>query len=441
MLWSPQRPRPDKPRSLNYRINGRRPAALGIIASMLPAAAVSPSISRTPSSNTKCDWRQSADGWTLTLAGDGRGGIGARLAHAPAAITGGTLTVDAHALTHWDPAFAAALWQPLAALQGRGVQLALGTLPEGLRDVLELALAPPARVELQNVGKAMGAALRSKPKLTGTVIHPANLAPPQDTPTLRERLGAAGAEALTTAAFLGEVLLALGRLARGRTDMRRSDLWRQIDLAGPLSVPIVGLTCILVGLMTAYMGGAQLDRIGAQSFIADVVTVGMVREMAGLMTGVILSGRLAAAYAAQLASMQANEEIDALRALGVDAISYLVLPRLLGLLLVAPMLIGMAALLGVLAGLPAAVGVYGVPAAEYLHNCLKALTWTHLWIGLFKGTVYVALVALAGCREGLHAGRNAQAVGVATTAAVVKALLWIVAAACGTTVLFQSLGL
>ena len=444
-LWSPQRPRPDKPRSLNYRINGRRPAALGIIASMLPAAAVSPSISPTPSSSTRCDWRQSADGWTLTLAGDGRGGIGARLALAPAAITGGTVTVDARALSHWDPAFAAALWQPLAALQGRGVQLALGSLPEGLRDVLELALAPPARVELQPVGKVVGnvtgTGLRSKPKVTRTVIRRANPAPSNEAPTLRERLYAAGAEALTTAAFLGEVLLALGRLARGRTDMRRSDLWRQLDLAGPLSVPIVGLTCILVGLMTAYMGGAQLDRIGAQSFIADVVTVGMVREMAGLMTGVILSGRLGAAYAAQLASMQANEEIDALRALGVDPISYLVLPRLLGLLLVAPLLIGTAAVLGVLAGLPAAVGVYGVPAAEYLHNCLKALTWTHLWIGLFKGTIYVALVALAGCREGLHAGRNAQAVGVATTAAVVKALVWIVAAACGTTVLFQSLGL
>jgi phospholipid/cholesterol/gamma-HCH transport system permease protein len=208
-----------------------------------------------------------------------------------------------------------------------------------------------------------------------------------------------------------------------------------------LSLPIVGLTCFLVGLMLAYMGGAQLDRIGAQTYIADVVTVGMVREMAGMMTGVILSGRLGAAFAAQLASMQSNEEIDALRAMGVDPIGYLVLPRLLALVAVAPLLVGFAALVGVLAGLPPAVGIYGVPPQEYLSSCLRALTWTHLWIGLFKGTLYAALIALAGCREGLHAGRNAQAVGVATTRAVVKALVWIVVAASATTVLFQSLGL
>ena len=237
------------------------------------------------------------------------------------------------------------------------------------------------------------------------------------------------------------MLLALGRLARGRTVMRWSDLARQADQTGPLSLPIVLLTCFLIGLMLAYMGGAQLARIGAQNFIADVVTVGVVRELAGLMTGVILAGRVGAAFAAQLGTMKANEEIDALRTLGVDPIEYLVLPRLLGMLLVAPLLIACAALVGVLAGLPPAVGIYGVPAIEYLHKCLAALTWTHLWIGLFKGTLYTALVALAGCREGLHAGRNAQAVGAATTTAVVKALLWIVVAASGSTVVFQSLGL
>ena len=114
------------------------------------------------------------------------------------------------------------------------------------------------------------------------------------------------------------------------------------------------------------------------------------------MTGVILSGRLGAAFAAQLASMQANEEIDALRALGVDPIGHLVLPRLLALLMVAPLLVAFAALVGVLAGMLAAVGIYAVPPAEYLNKCIKALTWTHLWIGLFKGTLYAGLVALAG---------------------------------------------
>ena len=248
------------------------------------------------------------------------------------------------------------------------------------------------------------------------------------------------AEAARTLTFLGEVLVALGRWARGRGGPTGGDLLQQLDQCGPRSLPIVGLSCALIGLMLAYMGGAQLARIGAQNFLADVVAVGMVRELAGMMTGIILAGRIGSAFAAQLATMQAGEEIDALRVLGVDPVSHLVLPRLLALLLVAPVLYAFGALAGVLAGWPAATLVYGVSSGEYLHQCLRALSFTHLWIGLFKCMLYVALVALAGCREGLHAGRSAQAVGEATTTAVVKALVWIVAAACATTVVFTALG-
>ena len=248
------------------------------------------------------------------------------------------------------------------------------------------------------------------------------------------------AEAARTLAFLGDVLIALWRWVRGRGGPSGRDVLHQLDQSGPRSLPIVGLSCALIGLMLAYMGGAQLARIGAQNFLADVVAVGMVRELAGMMTGIILAGRIGSAFAAQLATMQAGEEIDALRVLGVDPVAHLVLPRLLGLLLVAPVLYAFGALAGVLAGWPAAVLVYGVTSAEYLHQCLHALNFTHLWIGLFKCMLYVALVGLAGCREGLHAGRSAQAVGEATTTAVVKALVWIVAAACATTVVFTALG-
>ena len=192
-------------------------------------------------------------------------------------------------------------------------------------------------------------------------------------------------------AFFGEVLLALGRWLRGRSAMRGADVLQQLDLTGPRSLPIVLLSCALIGLMLAYMGGAQLGRIGAQNFLADVVTVGMVRELAGMMTGIILAGRVGSAFAAQLATMKAGEEIDALRVLGVDPISHLVLPRLLALMGVAPVLITFGAVAGVLAGWPAAVGAYGVTTAEYFNQCLRALSFTHLWIGLFKGMLYVAL--------------------------------------------------
>jgi phospholipid/cholesterol/gamma-HCH transport system permease protein len=251
---------------------------------------------------------------------------------------------------------------------------------------------------------------------------------------------ARSAGARQSVAFLGEVLIAWGRSLSRRTPGRWGRTLQQLDETGPRSLGIVLLTCALTGLMLAYMGGAQLGRIGAQNYLADVVTVGMVRELAGMMTGIILAGRVGAAFAAQLASMKAGEEIDALRALGVDPVAHLVLPRLFALLAVGPGLYVLGALAGVAAGWPAATLAYGVSTAEYVQQCLRAVTATHLWIGLFKCQVYVALVALAGCSEGLAAGRSAEAVGHATTVAVVKALVWIVAAACLTTVVFTSLG-
>ena len=247
-------------------------------------------------------------------------------------------------------------------------------------------------------------------------------------------------EAARTLAFVGEVMQALGRLLRARSALRWADLTWQLEQTGPRSVPIVALVCGLVGVILAYMGAAQLQLFGAQSYIADLVSVGVVREIAALMTGVILAGRVGAAFAAQLGSMQANEEIDALRTLGIDPVDYLVLPRLLAMLLVAPLLTAMAALVGLCAGWAVAVAVYGIPPMEYLTRSQQAVTATHLAIGLFKGTVYAMLVALAGCRQGLAAGRSAQAVGQATTAAVVQAIVWIVVAASALTIMFQRLG-
>ncbi len=270
------------------------------------------------------------------------------------------------------------------------------------------------------------------------------IAPPERGPAWLLRFGhwvhGRVQEGLQTASFIGEVLLATLRLLRGKSGMRAIDLWRQVDQTGPMSLAIVCLTSFLVGLMLAYMGGSQLGRMGAQTYIADVVTVGMVRELAGLMTGMILAGRVGASYAAQIATMKAGEEIDALRVLGVNIIDHLVIPRLLALVIVAPLILAYAATVGVLAGLIPAALVYGATPLEYLIRCVDALTWDHLWIGVFKGTLYCALLSLAGCREGLHAGRNAQAVGEAATAGVVKGLVWIIMAATGTTIVLQSLG-
>ncbi len=365
-------------------------------------------------------WQADAQGLTLALRGDWRQPPPPLPGPGPLPPGDGQrVRVDASALQHWDANTAARLWALLDPLRRSGLKVNLDGLPDALRSPLALALP-------------------------GDDSAPEDLPASPPTDSLLGRLGNDARhrldEARNTVSFIGEVVLALGRLLRGKAATRLIDGLRQVDQTGPMSLPIVALTCSLIGLMLAYMGGAQLQQIGAQSFIADVVTISMVREMAALMTGVILAGRIGAAFAAQLATMQANEEIDALRVLGIDPVDYLVLPRLLAMLLVAPLLVAYAAVIGVLAGLPPVVAIYGVPAWEYLHQSVKALTGTHVLIGLGKGCLYIVLVALAGCREGLSAGRDAQAVGAATTTAVVKGLVWIVVAASVTTVLLQRLG-
>ncbi len=221
--------------------------------------------------------------------------------------------------------------------------------------------------------------------------------------------------------------------------MRMADLAWQFEQCGPRSLPIVVLVSFLVSLIVAYMGAAQLELFGAQTYIADLVTVGVVREIAALVFGIVLSGRIGAAFAAQIGSMRANEEVDALRTLGIDPIEYLVLPRVLALMLAAPLLTACAALVGMAVGWGVAVLIFDVAPVEYLLKSVDAMTMPHMLIGLLKGTVYGTLIGLAGCRQGLAAGKSAQAVGDATTAAVVQSIVWMAVAASALTVVFQRL--
>lgn len=353
-------------------------------------------------------WQQEGTASRLVLTGDGRG----RALRWRAAPPTGPLVVDGQGLTHFDSQLAAQLW---ALARDSGDRLRWEGLPTGLSEVLALARAAEA----------------------------APTAPPPDQGRLA-RLGLGLSESLArlqvTLGFIGELILALLRSLRGRSAMRAEDLMFQLHATGPASLPIVSLVSFLVGLIVAYMGAAQLQRLGAQIYIADLVTIGVVREIAALMTGIILAGRVGAAFAAQLGSMQANEEIDALASLGLPPMEHLVLPRVLAMVLMAPLLTLYAAIVGVAAGWLVAVGIYHVESAEYLVRSGQALTLTHLSIGLLKGTVYAFLVALAGCRQGLNAGRSAQAVGDATTAAVVQSIVWMVVAASVLTIMFQRLG-
>lgn len=360
-------------------------------------------------------WLSKGEAWVLELSGEWRGHRGA-LPDLPAPDIVGPVAVTASALHSWDAVLAGRLWQQLDPLMRRSVSVDLNGLPQGLQEVLALALnaAPPA---------------------TDT--------PDPQPPGPVTRVGARVIDAWNSRheslTFVGEVLLSLGRWLRGASDMRASDLMWQIEQTGPRSLPIVALVSFLVGLIVAYMGAAQLQRFGAQTYIADLVTVGVVREVAALLVGIVLAGRVGAAFAAQIGSMRANEEIDALTTLGVNAFDFLVLPRVLALLIVGPMLTAFGALVGMGVGWLVAVVIYGVTPLEYVYASVDSLTLPHVLVGLIKGTVYAVLVALAGCLQGMSAGRSAQAVGDATTASVVQAIVWIVVAASVLTVVFQRL--
>ena len=376
-----------------------------------------------PADPARLEVAQHDDHTLIRIAGDWRRSTDTPSLNSPATAHG-PLSFDTTQLSEWDTRLAAELWSTLSAARQAGRQTDLAGLPEGLRAVLELALPAAADPAAKAPAAAPAPAARRRP---GWITQ------------LGLRFTGWWADGRTTLHFIGEVLLALGRMLLGRSGLRWRDLAWQLDQTGPRSLPIVSLVSFLVGLILAYMGAAQLQRFGAQIYIADLVTIGVVREIAALMTGIILSGRVGAAFAAQLGSMQANEEVDALRTLGIAPIENLVLPRLIAMVLVAPLLTAYAALVGCMAGMLVAVGIYGVVPLEYLHQSLEAITLTHIGVGLLKGTVYAALVALAGCRQGLFAGRSAQAVGDATTAAVVQSIVWIVVAASALTIAFQRL--
>ena len=241
-------------------------------------------------------------------------------------------------------------------------------------------------------------------------------------------------------AFLGGTTRAAGRMLLGRARWQWQDLGHFLNDCGPGALPIVSLIAFLVGLILAFIGAMQLQTFGVQVYVANLVGIGMARDMGAMMTGIILAGRTGAAYAAQLGAMQVNEEIDALRTLGIDPLEFLVLPRLLALVAMLPLLCCYADLLGIIGGGVVCASLFDITPLQYLEQTRQAVPLHHFAGGLIKATVYGVVVALAGCHRGLACGRSAAGVGAATTSAVVTAIVWIVVWCALLTVVFNLIG-
>jgi len=229
-------------------------------------------------------------------------------------------------------------------------------------------------------------------------------------------------EFLALLGFLGEVLSKLLRMAREPSRFRPTATVFHMEQVGLDAVPLVALLCFLVGAVVAFLGANVLRDFGATIFVVELVSIAFLREFGVLLTAIILAGRTASAFTAQIGAMVSREEVDAMRTLGLDPVDLLVIPRVLALLLMLPLLTFVAMVFGLLGGLT--VGAYGldIPPQQYIARMHDTMELRHFWVGLAKAPFFALVIALIGCLEGLQVEGTAQSVGERTTSSVVQAI-------------------
>ncbi len=328
------------------------------------------------------------------------------------------LVFDTRELANWDTGLLTFLVNVHTFCSRQNIRLNSDGLPEGAQRLLELASAVPEKKDA-----------RKAEEKVSFLTYLGN----QTVDFFRS-----AGEMLE---FLGDTVIAVQRLLRGKAQYRRSDLGLIIQACSAQALPIVSLICFLVGLILAFIGAIQLKLFGAQIYVADLVGIAMVRLMAAIMTGIVMAGRTGGAFAAQLGTMQVNQEIDALKTLGISPMEFLVLPRMLALALMMPLLCLYANVMGILGGMVVGVGMLNIGFIQYYNETATAVNLWNLGIGLFSGFVFGVIVALAGCMRGMQCGRSASAVGDAATSAVVTAIVGIIVSTAVITVLCNFLGI
>ncbi len=313
------------------------------------------------------------------------------------------LILDCHGLQEWDSSFLVFIRTIRAACQESNIALEIQELPEGAKRLLHLTAVLSKEKE----------SVRKKKQTSFLYV-------------IGESTVHFVRSSIEMLAFIGETALSLGRFFLGKARFRRIDLLEFIEECGVKSLPIITLISVVVGLILAFVGAVQLKLFGAHIYVADLVAIAMAREMGALMTGIIMSGRIGAAYAAQLGTMQVNEEIDALITMGIPPMEFLVLPRLFAMVLMLPLLTLYADLLGIVGGGIVGAGMMDITMVQYFTETQAALDLTNIWLGVAKAGIYSIIIALSGCMRGMQSGRSAAAVGDAATSAVVTAVVGII---------------
>lgn len=327
-----------------------------------------------------------------------------------------TIMLETAQLGVWDSSLLSLLTLFGQTARNRGIVCHVDKLPEGVGNLVRLALTVPPNREAgrkrtaSNFFSALGDMVLSMPGVAASILE-----------------------------FLGEVTLSVGRLFAGRSACTARNVWQQIQECGVEALPIASLISLLVGLILAFVGVVQLSMFGAQIYVSSLVAVGMTRIMGAIMTGIILAGRTGASFAAVIGTMQVNEEIDALNTGGISPVDFLVLPRLIALTLMTPLLVLYADFMGMIGGYLVGVLVLGLNPQEYFTFSKIGFTMNNLWVGMAHGLVFGVVIAITGCYQGLRCGRSAEAVGTATTSAVVFSIVGIVLTTSVLTIMFNIL--
>lgn len=354
-------------------------------------------------------WRAGGEGAaTLVVSGNWTlrsptPGVTSLVEAAKGAGGAGAISFDTAGLTDWDSTFVAAVLELITASGALSVTVDRNGLPNGVQRLVTMATSVPERPGARRTDTPEGVLARIG---TATLV------------SWRETLG--------FATFLGEATIALARFTVGRARFRRVDLLLALDACGPKALPIISLISVLIGMILAFVGAVQLSAFGADIYVADMVAIAMAREMAGIMTGIIMAGRTGAAFAAQLGTMQVNEEVDAFRTLGFQPVEFLVLPRMLALIAMMPLLCIYSATLGILGGGLVGVLMLGLTPTAYYTETIASVGLTDFAIGVGKSVIFGIIVAVTGCLKGIQSGRSASAVGDAATSAVVQAIVLII---------------
>jgi phospholipid/cholesterol/gamma-HCH transport system permease protein len=316
---------------------------------------------------------------------------------------GQRLVLDTADVGRWDSGLIVFLWDVMRAASAAGASIDAAKLPDSTRKLL--GLLPPKRPP-----QPAQSTWQFRPLVwTGQAV-----------------IGML-AELGVMSLMLGSVANAGGRAAVGRARMRWVDLFANIRDAGPSALPIVSVVNFLLGAILAFVGAVQLQKFAADIYVANLVGLALVREMSAVLTAIIMAGRTGGAYAARIATMLGNEEIDALAVIGIPVTDYIVLPSILSLIFTMPLLYLYGCLVGMAGGWVVSIAMLNVTTAGYINQTLNALPFGQFAFGFVKTIAFAVLIGVTSCRIGLKAGRSSADVGTAATRAVVTGIVGVIA--------------